>query len=125
MRCAPIDERFHALDRGYRCHRGGVRVAAVVLWLLERVSSVPPQRRHGPEVQPSATDAAIILGGVLVGASSLLEPAAMPYLIPMALALIAMGAVPYQRSAAQRSWMRLLALLLFCSVHVMFFATSR
>lgn len=99
--------------------------AAVILWLLERAASVPPYRRRTDEGEGSATDAAIIVGGGLVLASALLDPGAAPWLAALALALIALGAVPFQRSPVRRQVLRVLALVLAASVHGIFYLTER
>lgn len=98
--------------------------AAVILWLLERAAAVPPYRQRTEEGTGSATDAAIIVGGLLVLGSALLDPAAAPWLAALALALIALGAVPFQRSPRRRQALRVLALLLAASVHGIFYLTE-
>jgi hypothetical protein len=93
--------------------------AAIVLWLLERVSSVPPLRHRFEEGDARATDAAMMVGGALVCASLLLDPSAL-FVLPLGLAIVTLGAVPFLRDPVRRQAMRVLALLLFVAVHVVF-----
>jgi hypothetical protein len=98
--------------------------AAVVLWLLERVSSVPPLRGRFAEGEARATDAAIMIGGGLVLASALVDPTAL-YVLPLGMAIVTLGAVPFQRSPVRRQSMRVLSLLLFVAVHAVFRLTEQ
>jgi hypothetical protein len=97
--------------------------AAVALWLLERATSVPPIRRRFEETDAKATDAAIMIGGVVVAASVLIDPGAL-FVLPLGLAIVTLGAVPFQRDPIRRQSMRVLALVLFVAVHAVFRLTG-